>query len=84
MLWTEVRKWAKEQGYDTIKDKNDGQYYWAKLDSVAPESSGVAKSVSKLAKAIFNHITNNKWTDHQIEYDNNKEVAKITLTDYGN
>ena len=83
MLWSEVKKWAKGQGYDTIKDKDDGQYYWAKLDSSDPNDSGVAKSVSKLARAIFNHLTNNKWVDHQTDYDNNKEEKRIMLTDYG-
>lgn len=83
MLWTEVRKWAKELGYDSIKDKDDGKYYWSKFDSNTIDSSGVAPSVSKLAKAIFNHITDNKWVDHQKEYIENKESKRITLTDYG-
>lgn len=83
MTWTEIKKWAKEQGYDTVKDKTDGQYYWAKLDDTTPNASGVAKSVSKLAKAIFNHMTNDQWIDHQKEYIENKESKRITLTDYG-
>lgn len=87
MLWTEVRKWAKEQGYAAIKSKGDESngekfiYSWSRIDN--PEESGVAKSVSKLAKAIYNHITDNKWLDHQTEYNNNKEAKRITLTDYG-
>jgi hypothetical protein len=68
MLWTEIRSWAKNLGYETIKDKDDNQYYWAKLDNTDPNSSGVAPSVSKLARAIFNHHTNDKWIDHQKEY----------------
>lgn len=68
MTWTEIRKWAKELGYETIKDKDDNCYYWAKLDDNSPASSGVAKSVSKLAKAIFNHRTNDKWIEHQEQY----------------
>lgn len=82
MLWSEVKKWAKEKGYDTIKDKEDGQYYWAKLDA-GPNASGVARSVSKVATAIFNHITDNKWTDHQKEFQDNKQETKtITISDY--
>lgn len=81
MLWTEVRKWAKNLGYETIKDKEDDQYYWAKLD--APEASGVEKSVSKLAKAIYNHYTNNIWIEHQKDYINNKELNQISVSDYG-
>lgn len=83
MLWKEVKSWAKDHGYTIIKDKDDGQYYWAKLDSSNPDDSGVVPSVSKLAKTIFNHLTDNKWVDHQIEYENNKEEKKISLTDYG-
>lgn len=68
MLWSEIKRWAKDNGYETIKDKDDGKYYWAKLGDSNPDSSGVAPSVSKLAKAIFNHDTNNKWLDHQEQY----------------
>jgi hypothetical protein len=68
MLWTEIRSWAKNLGYETIKDKDDNQYYWAKLDDSDFNSSGVAPSVSKLARAIFNHHTNDKWIDHQKQY----------------
>lgn len=82
MLWTEIRSWAKSLGYDTIKDKDDGKYYWAKLDDVNPDNSGVASSVSKLAKAIYNHYTNNRWIDHQTEYNNSLNDSTITLTDY--
>lgn len=83
MTISEIKKWAKGLGYDTIKDKDDGKYYWTKLDSNSSDDSGVANSVSKLARAIYNHYTNNKWVDHQQEYDANKEIKKTTLTDYG-
>lgn len=83
MTISEIKKWAKDKGYTVVKDKDDGKYYWAKLDSNDPNSSGVAKSVSKLARAIFNHITDNKWVDHQQQYDKNKELKRISLTDYG-
>lgn len=81
MLWTEVRKWAKNLGYETIKDKEDSQYYWAKLD--VPDASGVAKSVSKLAKAIYNHHTNNAWIDHQKQYELNQKTNQFSVSDYG-
>lgn len=68
MTWTEIRSWAKSLGYDTIKDKSDNQYYWAKSDDTSPSSSGVAPSVSKLARQIFNHHTNNKWLEHQEQF----------------
>ena len=82
MLWKEVKTWAKSKGYETVKDKDDDQYYWAKLDSNDPNASGVAKSVSKLATAIFNHLTENKWTDHQTKYRENLELKKVDISDY--
>ena len=82
MLWKEIKTWAKSKGYETIKDKDDGQYYWAKLDSSNPSDSGVTRSVSKLATAIFNHLTNNEWVDHQTQYQENLEFKKVKLSDY--
>ena len=67
MMISEIKKWAKTQGYEVIKDKEDGLYYWAKLDA-GPDASGVAKSVSKVATAIFNHMTDDKWVDHQVKF----------------
>jgi hypothetical protein len=82
MLWKEVKTWAKNNGYDVLKDKEDNQYYWAKLDT---DASGVAKSVSKLAFAIYNHMTDNKWLDHQKQYsENNKDDTQFSVSDYGN
>jgi hypothetical protein len=74
MLWKEIKSWAKSKGYETIKDKDDGQYYWAKLDSSDPNASGVAKSVSKLATTIYNHMTDNIWVEHQKEYQKKLEL----------
>lgn len=82
MLWTEVRSWAKKFGYETIKDKEDNQYYWAKLNSVDINASGVAPSVSKLALAIYNHITENKWIEHQQQYRENLQIKKVETSDY--
>jgi hypothetical protein len=82
MLWTEIRSWAKSKGYETIKDKEDNQYYWAKLDSQDPDASGVAKSVSKLATAIFNHLTDNEFIEHQKQYKENLDIKKTSISDY--
>lgn len=82
MLWKEVKSWAKLNGYETIKDKDDNQYYWAKLDSNDVDASGVAKSVSKLARAIYNHITSNQWVEHQQRYQENMETKKANISDY--
>jgi hypothetical protein len=82
MLWSEIKRWAKEKGYNTIKDKDDGKYYWAKLDSDDPNASGVVTSVSKLAFAIYNHITDNKWIDHQKQYQENLQIKKTEISEY--
>jgi hypothetical protein len=82
MQISEIKKWAKEKGYTVIKDKEDGLYYWAKLDA-GPDASGVAKSVSKVATAIFNHLTEDKWVDHQIKFKEAKADIKFTVSDYG-
>ena len=71
MLWTEIRKWAKENGYESFREKINGsdnhyEYYWSKIDD--PQCSGITTSVSKLANTIYNEITYNKWIDHQESY----------------
>lgn len=82
MLWSEIKRWAKDKGYETLKDKDDNQYYWAKLDSNDPNASGVAMSVSKLATSIFNHMTNDKFVEHQKLYKQNLEYKKVDTSDY--
>lgn len=79
---SEIKKWAKEKGYEVIKDKEDGLYYWAKLDA-GPDASGVAKSVSKVAAAIFNHMTEDKWVDYQTKFKEEQADVKFTVSDYG-
>lgn len=81
MLISEIKRWAKEKGYTVNKDKEDGLYYWTKLDAV-PEISGVAKSVSKVATAIFNHISEDKWVEHQIKFKEEEDI-KFPVSDYG-
>lgn len=71
MLWTEIRKWAKENGYESFREKikdsdNQYEYYWAKIDD--SQCSGISTSVTKLAKAIYNEITSHKWVDYQESY----------------
>ena len=84
---TEVKRWAKDQGYTIIKDKGDEengdpvQYYWSKDDD--PNVTGVAPSVSKVATAIYNHMTDNKWIDYQKEYQEKMAEVKFSVSDYG-
>lgn len=68
--FAEIKKWAKEQGYQTVKEKDDSingaSYYWSKINDSSV--SGVSLSVSKLATAIFNNLTDDKWVEHQQQY----------------
>jgi hypothetical protein len=70
MKITEIKSWAKTWGYSIIKEKDDSingaSYYWAKNDD--PTTTGVSPSVSKVARDIFNHMTENKWVEHQQNY----------------
>ena len=71
MLWKEIKTWAKEKGYKTDRTKvvgseNGYDYVWHKVDD--PTVSGSATSVSKLAFAVYNNITNNIHVEYQEEY----------------
>jgi hypothetical protein len=64
MLWSEIKRCAKQHGYEAKKN-NDG-YSWVHIDDSS--KNGISKSVSKLAKAIFNNMTNDAFVDHQNNY----------------
>lgn len=70
---SEIKTWAKTWGYSIIKEKDDSingaSYYWTKDDD--PNVSGVSLSVSKVATDIYNHMTNNKYINHQNTYEEN-------------
>lgn len=86
MMWKEIKTWAKNKGYKTDRKQIDGEensyhYTWFKIDDES--ISGTATSVSKVAKAIFNHISNNIHIEYQNTYEENKEYGKFTVSDYG-
>lgn len=71
MQWSLIKSWAKQKGYETFREKTEGQknqydYYWGKIDD--PTASGLATSVNKLAFDIFNHMTNYIHVDYQNKY----------------
>lgn len=68
MLWKEVKRWAKDHGYES--SKKEDSYSWFNVSD--PSICGECVSVSKLAKCIFNLMTENKWIEHQNNYDANK------------
>lgn len=76
MTITEIKSWAKTWGYTIIKEKDDSingaSYYWAKNDN--PSATGVSLSVSKVARDIYNHMTDNKWIEHQNNYVPEKKI----------
>lgn len=82
MLWKEIRTWAKNLGYETTKDKEDNKYYWMKIDDQGNQIGGVEPSVSKLARAIYNHFSDYKWLDHQKAYEENLQLKKVEISDY--
>lgn len=81
---TEIKSWAKRWGYSIIKEKDDSEngasYYWCKDSD--PTATGVALSVSKVATAIYNHMSDNKFVEHQKQYQENKEDAKFSTAEY--
>lgn len=73
MNWSNIKKWAKDQGYSCLREKNiepshqnEYDYYWGKVDDASV--SGLAISVSKLATQIYNHITNDSHLEYQEQY----------------
>lgn len=86
MLWKEVKSWAKDKGYKADRKKIEGEdnsyhYTWFKIDD--ENIRGESTSVSKVATAIFNHMTNNAHVEHQKTYQANKEYEQFTISDYG-
>jgi hypothetical protein len=80
MLWQNIKTWAKDQGYKTDRKKIEGEensyhYTWFKIED--EKICGTATSVSKVATAIFNHITDNVHTEHQRLYIENQAQQDI-------
>ena len=82
MKWSLIKSWAKDHGYTSFREKtdrvdnpNEYDYYWGKTDD--PSVSGCAISVSKLAMDIYNHITDNKFIEHQERYRQQKAIEDI-------
>ena len=73
MKWSLIKSWAKDHGYTSFREKTDRvdnpnqyDYYWGKIDD--PSVTGCAISVSKLATDIYNHMTDNRFLEHQKQY----------------
>ena len=64
MTWREIKTWAESKGYNA-KKISDG-YAWHLLNN--SKECGTSSSVSKLARDILNHMTDNKFKSHQDMY----------------
>lgn len=72
MNFTELKRWARQHGYDVLKAKGTEECIWTKQDE--PSVTGLAFSLRDTATQIYNHITNNEWVEYQQEYIKNKEI----------
>ena len=87
MQWSLVKSWAKSHGYTSFREKttdpnnpNKYDYYWGKIDD--PAVTGYSISVSKLATDIYNHITDNKFVEHQKQYREEKAKEDVDHSEY--
>jgi hypothetical protein len=64
MTWAEIKRWAKDRGYNA--EKHSDSYTWNRIEDKS--ICGNAASVSKVATAIFNNMTDNKFIEHQNNY----------------
>ena len=72
MTFTELRRWAKEKGYEVLKEKGTEVCVWTKVDD--PSVTGIADTLSDTATQIYNHITDYRWLEYQQEYKRSREI----------
>ncbi len=85
MNWTNIKRWAKDKGYKVDREKsgdvdNPYNYEWHLIDD--PERKGIINSLSKMAMAIYNDMTNNKHIEHQERY-KQEQLQKEVNYDFG-
>ena len=64
MTWKEIKSWCKQHQY--IANKMDSGYTWASESN--PEVIFTSKSVSKLARDVYNHMTSGIYLEHQASF----------------
>lgn len=79
MQWNLIKTWAREHGYDVLKEKGKDSYIWTKVDD--PSITGITDNLRQLSIDIYNHMTDNKWLDYQKEYAKTKEIH-ISFNEY--
>ena len=80
MNWTNIKKWAKDKGYKVDREKsgdeiNPYNYNWILIEDSS--RGGATNSLSKIAMAIYNDITDNKHLAHQERYRQEKIQKEI-------
>lgn len=84
MNWTNIKRWAKDKGYKVDREKSDNvdnpyNYDWILIEDSS--RGGATNSLSKLAMAIYNDITDNKHVEHQERY-KQEQLQKDIEYDY--
>lgn len=60
--WTEIKKWA--EGYNIKKKPKENFYTWEDKEY---------NDIESLVKDIYNHKTDNKFKEHQENYEKNQK-----------
>lgn len=72
MNFTLLKQWARDKGYDVLKEKGTERCIWTVKND--PSVTGMADTLRDTATQIYNHITDNKWVEYQEEYKRTKEI----------
>ena len=85
MNWTNIKRWAKDKGYKVDREKscdvaNPYHYEWYLLMT---ERHGTINSLSKMAMAIYNDITDNKHVEHQERYAQEQFQQEVDYVHHG-
>jgi len=71
MKWSLIKSWAKDKGYKVDRKKsgdeiNPYKYEWHRIDNI--QIKGTINSLSRLAVSIYNDMTDNRFLEHQKQY----------------
>lgn len=93
MKWSFIKSWAKDKGYKVSREKsgledNPYNYKWMQnsVDIVGIPAKGLGEgttnSLSKLTTDIYNHMTDNRFVEHQKLYQQNNISQIDNRQDY--
>ena len=86
MNWTNIKKRAKDKGYKVSREKsgdenNPYNYEWNLISDSS--RNGTTNSLSQIAMAVYNDITDNKHIEHQERYRQQKIQQQIEYNSWG-